>query len=99
MLLSISKLSLCQLKWLENQLVEFNVDLELGMIEALLDIVAALGMEMDVTKSEKVALETQTEEQFTAAYAQEQEERTQCNADRELRQEEQFTSTYAEKQE
>ena len=45
------------------------MDLELVMNEALLDIVGALGIEMDVMKAEKIALETQTEEQFAAAYA------------------------------
>ena len=64
-----------QQKWLENQLVELNVDLELATNEALLDIVASLGIEMDVMKVEKIALETQTEEQRTAMYAQKQEER------------------------
>ena len=45
------------------------MDLELVMNEALLDIVAALSIEMGVIKAENVALETRTEEQFTAAYA------------------------------
>jgi hypothetical protein len=40
---------------------------------------------MDVMKAEKIVVETQTEEQHTAAYVQKQEEREQHNADRELR--------------
>ncbi len=44
---------------------------------------------MDVMKAEKIVVETQTEEQHTAAYVQKQEEREQHNADRELRWKEQ----------
>ena len=66
-------------------MAELNVDLELAANEARLNRVAALGIQMDVMKAEKIVLETQTEEQRTAAYVQKQEEREQHNAERELR--------------
>jgi hypothetical protein len=63
-----------RLKWLENRLVELSVVLEVASNEASHERVAALVIEMDVMKAEKIALETQIEEQRAAAYALKQEE-------------------------
>ena len=64
-----------QLKWLENRLVELSVVLEVTSNETLHERVAALVIEMDVMKAEKISLETQIEEQRSAAYTLKQEER------------------------
>ena len=64
-----------QLNRLNNQLVQLNVDFELARNEASHEIVAALDIEMQKMKAEKIALEAQNEEQLAAAYSQKQEER------------------------
>ncbi len=64
-----------QLNRLNNRLVQLNVDLELARNEASHEIVAALDIETQKMKAEKIALEAQTEEQRAAAYAQKQAER------------------------
>ena len=61
------------------------MDLELATNEVLLNRVSALGMYMDIMKAEKIALETQTEEQRATAYAQKREECEQCEDEHELR--------------
>ena len=53
----------------ENRLVKLNVDLELARNEASRNIIAVLVIETYVMKAEKIALETQTEEQCDAANA------------------------------
>ena len=52
-----------RLKWLHNRLVNLNVDLKLARNEALHEIVTALEIEIDVMKTDKNVLESQTEEQ------------------------------------
>ena len=86
-----------RLKWLENQLAEHNVNLELATNEEMLNIIVALCIKMDVLKAEKIAVETQTEEQCAATYAQKQEDCEQHDAERKLR-EEQPATMYAQKQ-
>ena len=51
-----------RLKWLLNQLVNLNVDLELARNEASHERVTALEIEIDVMKVDKIVLETQTAE-------------------------------------
>ena len=63
-----------QLNRLNNRLVQLNVYLELARNEASHEIVAALDIETQKMKAEKIALEAQTEEQRAAAYAQKQAE-------------------------
>ena len=58
-----------RLKWLHNRLVNLNVDLELARNEASHERVTALEIEIDVMKADKNVLESQTEEQWVAAYA------------------------------
>jgi hypothetical protein len=76
-----------RLNCLENQLVELNANLELATNEESLDRVVALRIEMDVMKAEKIALETQTEEQRAAAYAQKCKERQERDAERDAERE------------
>jgi hypothetical protein len=61
------------------------VYLELARYEALHEIVAALVIEMGEMRAERIALETQTEEQHAATYAQKQEEREERDAEQEVR--------------
>jgi hypothetical protein len=58
-----------RLKWLENRLVNLNVDLELARNEASHKRVTALEIEIDEMKADKIVLETQTAEQRVATYA------------------------------
>jgi hypothetical protein len=56
-----------RLKWLNNRLVNLNVDLKLARNEASHERVTALEIEIDVMKADKNVLESQTEEQRVAA--------------------------------
>ena len=64
-----------QLKWLNNCLVNLNVDLELARNEASHERVTALEIEIDAMKADKNVLESQTEEQRVDAYALEEAQR------------------------
>jgi len=64
-----------RLKWLNNHLVNLNVDLELARNEASHERVTALEIEIDVMKADKNVLESQTEEQRVDAYALEEAQR------------------------
>jgi hypothetical protein len=71
-----------RLKWLQNCLVNLNVDLKLARNEASHERVTALEIEIDVMKADKNVLESQTEEQRVAAYALEEAQRVAKIAER-----------------
>jgi chemotaxis protein histidine kinase CheA len=58
-----------RLKWLNNRLVNLNVDLELARNEASHERVTVLEIEIDIMKADKNELESQTAEQRVAANA------------------------------
>ena len=73
-----------RLKWLLNRLVNLNVDLELARNEALHERVTALEIEIDVMKTDKILLETQTAEAEEVALERRRQERD-CNAQKNMR--------------